>query len=219
MEIADKIQLRRQKQKDELRQKIMDAARQLFAKQGVEQVSMRKIAEAISYSPTAIYLHFEDKESLMREICREDFGRLASEFNRIGKIDDPIEQVRAIGRAYIRFGTKNPNHYRLMFMTQHAVEPEAKDLAQMNDPTHDGYAFLRMCVTRVIEAGLLKPEFSDAELVSQTLWATVHGVTSLQITHAGCPWVKLKPLAHRIEAVVVSTLDGMLLRSKGGHKR
>jgi len=221
MEIADKIKIRKKGEKDALRQKIIDAARELFVRDGFESVSMRKIADTISYSPTAIYLHFSDKEALMREICREDFGRLASEFNRIGRLEDPVEQVRAIGRAYIRFGVSNPNHYRLMFMTRHNVEPDQTDLEEMNDPSKDGYAFLRSCVARLIELGVVKPEYANVELMSQTLWASVHGVTSLHVTHMDCPWIKLRPLRDRIEAIVMSTLDGMLVQGKrraGGAK-
>ena len=51
---------RRSREKDELRGKILDAARALFVAQGYERVTMRKIAEAIEYSPTAIFVHFRD---------------------------------------------------------------------------------------------------------------------------------------------------------------
>src|SRR5215213_11936500 len=64
---------RRDREREEIRAKILDAARDLFASQGYEAVSMRKIAEAIEYSPTAIYVHFDDKADLMRELCIRDF--------------------------------------------------------------------------------------------------------------------------------------------------
>ena len=67
---------RREREREEVRTKILDAARDLFTSEGYEKVTMRRIAEAIEYSPTAIYLHFEDKEDLVLALCRQDFGKL-----------------------------------------------------------------------------------------------------------------------------------------------
>src|SRR4028119_1353956 len=94
---------RRERERSETRAKILDAARDLFAEHGYDAVSMRKIAEAIEYSPTAIYVHFKDKEALFHELCRGDFGRLAHESQRLGSIADPVERLRLLGHAYMRF--------------------------------------------------------------------------------------------------------------------
>src|SRR6476661_2576088 len=96
-------QERRERERQELRTKILDAARELFATEGYEAVTMRKIAERIEYSPTAIYLHFKDKESVLREICEVDFLSLAQDLLKIGKIADPVERLRATGMAYAEF--------------------------------------------------------------------------------------------------------------------
>ena len=77
---------RREREKQEVRQRILDAARELFVKDGYEAVTMRKVADAIEYSPTALYLHFKDKESLMRELCHGDFLSLARAFQRIARV-------------------------------------------------------------------------------------------------------------------------------------
>ncbi len=68
---------RREREREELRTRILDAARELFAEEGYEAVTMRRIADRIEYSPTAIYFHFRDKEALMRELCDHDFRALA----------------------------------------------------------------------------------------------------------------------------------------------
>ncbi len=109
---------RREREKEEVRKKILDAARELFMTEGYEQVTMRRIAEAIEYSPTAIYLHFEDKDDLVLALCREDFGRLLDAIEepgasrRPGRVDPPARPgLRARSRL------DNPNHYRFMFMT------------------------------------------------------------------------------------------------------
>ncbi len=76
---------RREREKQELRTRILDAARELFAELGYEAVTMRKIAERIEYSPTAIYFHFKDKDALMRELCEMDFSTLAQQFRTIAR--------------------------------------------------------------------------------------------------------------------------------------
>src|SRR4051812_39704213 len=117
---------RREREKQEMRALILDAARDLFAEQGIESVTMRKIAERIEYSPTAIYFHFADKEALVREMCAEDFLTFGAQFAKSAAIEDPIERLRAAGRAYVQFGLTHPNHYRVMFMTPHSDTLRAK---------------------------------------------------------------------------------------------
>ncbi|HSE38996.1 MAG TPA: TetR/AcrR family transcriptional regulator, partial [Blastocatellia bacterium] len=91
---------RREREKEALRQDILDAARELFVNEGYENVSMRRVAEKIEYSPTTIYLYFEDKASLLYAICEETFAKLAKRMEAIGKEgDDPIEVLRKGCRA------------------------------------------------------------------------------------------------------------------------
>ena len=81
---------RRQRDKETLRGRILEAARELFAESGYEAVTMRRVAAKIDYSPTTIYLHFQDKESLVRELCSEDFLSLAQCFGvRPGAMPTP----------------------------------------------------------------------------------------------------------------------------------
>src|SRR5262245_39035003 len=110
---------RRERERQETRKRLLDAARELFVELGYDAVTMRKVAEKAEYSATAIYHHFEDKKALLRELCDQDFGELAKRFVGFAGIEDPIERLRAVGRAYIDFGLAYPNHYRLMFMTPH----------------------------------------------------------------------------------------------------
>src|SRR5262249_10137916 len=95
---------RREREREEVRKKILDAARELFATEGYERVTMRRIAEAIEYSPTALHHHFEDKSALVDALCEEDFGRLLGALQAQELPADPIERIRQMGRAYARFG-------------------------------------------------------------------------------------------------------------------
>ncbi len=64
---------RRRKHKEELRRAILDAAREIFVRQGYESFSMRKLAEKIEYSPGSVYLHFKNKEELFECLGGREF--------------------------------------------------------------------------------------------------------------------------------------------------
>jgi len=210
------VKERREREKSETRDKILDAARELFVTEGFEGVSMRKVAERIEYSPTAIYVHFADKQELFRELCHQDYARLAEVFQSSVMSTDPIERLKQIGAIYIEFGTRYPNHYRFMFMTPHPPhEPDEEDREMMGNPEMDAYAFLKWAVQQAIDAGCFREELTDAELISQTLWASVHGVISLHIAKGCDPWVEWRPLQDRAEMMPDVTLRG-LIRQGGG---
>ncbi len=211
------VKERRGREKSETRDKILDAARELFVTEGYEGVSMRRVAEKIEYSPTAIYVHFTDKNELFHELCRQDFARLQAVMQSAEMPADPIERLRQIGRSYIQFGVRFPNHYVFMFMTPHLPqEPDEEDREIMGNPEKDAYAMLKRAVQEAINAGCFRDEVQDAELVSQTLWASVHGVISLNIAKCKDPWVEWRPLEDRAEMMLDITLRGLLLPSMGG---
>ena len=201
---------RREREKQELRGRILDAARELFVEHGFDAVTMRKIAERIEYSPTAIYFHFRDKQALLRELCDEDFGALARDFRKIAAIGDPVERLRRIGQAYVAFAIAYPSHYRLMFMTPKPLGMCAADSAiAKGNPEEDAYAFLRASVADAIASGRLRPELADSELVSQMLWAGTHGVVSLQIAKKDDDWVDwrdVRETAHELIEVMIRGL-------------
>lgn len=202
---------RRAREQAQVREKILAAARDLFVNRGYEAVSMRKVADAIEYTPPVIYTHFRDKSDLMRELCRNDFGALAEKTVRLRRVRDPVERILKMGRAYIRFALEHPNHYRLMFMTPHPdVEPEPADLAQIGDPDRDGYAMLVEANEQAIEQGRFRPEFRDPHLAAQVLWAGVHGLASLQVTHKCDPWISWRGVERLSRGVCESMLRGML---------
>lgn len=205
------VKERREREKVETRDKILDAARELFVSLGYEGVSMRRVAEKIEYSPTAIYLHFADKEELFRELCHEDFARLAQVFQAADMPSDPLERLKRIGRTYIEFGHRYPNHYKLMFMTVHPPqELHECDREVKGNPEVDAYAFLKHTVQQAIDAGLFREGLNDAELISQTLWGSVHGVISLHIAKQDDAWVAWRPLEERAQLMLESVLRGLV---------
>jgi AcrR family transcriptional regulator len=200
---------RRRRESARLRQKILNAARELFAAHGYDAVTMRAIARKIEYSPTAIYSHFQDKEALIGELCTVDFLALSQAFQRIARLSDPIERLRQIGRAYADFGLKHPNHYRVMFMTPNpGFEPDEKDIEKGN-PEVDAYALLRATVAEGIQAKRYRAGIGDAELVAQTVWAGIHGVISLAIAKAHDDWVDWRSVKKRVDAMIDVLIQGL----------
>ncbi|MFZ0288085.1 MAG: TetR/AcrR family transcriptional regulator [Candidatus Sulfotelmatobacter sp.] len=205
------VKERRARERSETRDKILDAARELFVTEGYEGVSMRRVAEKIEYSPTAIYVHFADKQELFHELCQRDYARLAEVFQSSAMSSDPIERLKQIGSTYTEFGVRYPNHYKFMFMTPHPPhEPDEVDREIMGNPEVDAYAFLKWAVQQAIDAGCLREELQDAELISQTLWAAIHGVISLDIAKCTDPWVDWRPLQQRAELMLDVTLRGLV---------
>lgn len=208
------VKERREREREEIRGKILDAARELFVHEGYEAVSMRKIAEKIEYSPTAIYFHFKDKEAVMRELCDADFLALAQQFGEIGKIADPIERLRATGLAYADFALHYPNHYRLMFMTPHPPHDPEESAIRKGNPEEDAYAFLKATIEEGIAQGRFRPELTDADLLAQVNWAGIHGVVSLQIAKCNDDWIDWRAEADRIRLMLDALIRGLLREEK-----
>lgn len=174
-------------------------------------MTMRRIADRIEYSPTAIYFHFKDKETLLAELCDCDFREFAHGFALIAQIQDPVERLRAAGRSYVQFGMSNPSHYRLMFMTPKTI---AGDLSEKGNPEEDAYAFLLGIVRDLKAAGRLRTEYEDVDLAAQVIWGGVHGVVSLEIAKCKDEWVAWRPIEERTTATIDMIVNGVLTDGK-----
>jgi len=186
MSISD----RRARERLKIRTKILDAARNLFAAEGYDAVTMRKIAEAIEYSPTTIYLHFKDKEALINELCRIDCMSLGQAFHSVAAHPDALERLHKIGMAFIDFAIAHPNHYRLMFMTHRLNEKERLEEMGHGNPEVDGYALLLNTFKQAIDQQLLATHLTDPNLLTQAFWSSIHGVVAIHLTLYGDPWVE-----------------------------
>jgi AcrR family transcriptional regulator len=180
---------RRDRERAETRQRILDAAREMFVRRGYEATTMRAIAQRIEYTPTAIYHHFRNKEALFTELSTFDFLALVAAFQRIGRIADPVERLRRLGEAYVDFAVEHPMQYQLMFMTRHPTAADVKDITR-GDPGEDAYAFLRDICAAAIVTGRLRPEFRDAEELGQMVWSALHGLLALHIVMHDKDWIE-----------------------------
>lgn len=216
MDLKEIARSRRDRDRARMRERILDAARELFAEHGYEAVTMRKIAEKIEYTTTLIYTHFPDKESLIREIVAHDFQGFAAEFRTCAGIPDPIQRILAVAKVFVDYGVKHPNHYRLMFMSppDDGVK-ETQGRASHADPAQDTYAFFKLCIEQAMASNLLRPELDDAELLVQALWSGMHGVVSLHIAKGDDPRIEWRRL-DRIAGLLVDLMLRGSLRSPPG---
>ena len=191
------VQERRARQKESIREEILDAARTLFVKEGYEHVSIRKIAGKIEYAPGTIYLYFKDKAEILERLCDETFSKLLRRMQALNQDpSDPLESLKRGLRTYIQFGLDNPNHYIVTFV-------QAKQLSDARHAESGQRCFdcLRAAVQRCIEAGQLNCE--DAEEVAQAIWAGVHGVTALLITCNNFPFIEQTRLVDRVVQILI----------------
>ena len=199
------LQERRAREKGELKQEILDAASDLFVKEGYENVSMRKIAERIEYSPTTIYLYFHDKAELLDSICEQTFAKLIKKLQVLRSETDPVASLKKGLRAYIEFGIKHPNHYKLTFLTEYSLDQRKRyEDSRAHDMGHKAFENLCDSVAACVGAGELADQ--DVETTSQALWAAIHGLTALLITNKHFPWVERNRLIDRL----IDTLVGGL---------
>jgi AcrR family transcriptional regulator len=182
---------RRERDRQELRVRILDAARELLVAKGYEAVTMRGIADRIEYSPAALYFHFRDKDALIRELIVNDVQILHARLRGIADIEDPIEQIREHGRVYVDFALSHPAHYRLIMMTEFPVEAHSGKMKGEEETEPYSYSLLRSAIGRMMEMRRLKRKVADPDLLVQSLWAGWHGVASLLIARGNVkrfPW-------------------------------
>jgi AcrR family transcriptional regulator len=170
---------RRAQQKQATRRAILDAAAELFADQGYENFSLRQVAEAIGYTPTTIYLYFQNKDDLLFQTAAEGFATFGEMLQAAyDSAATPQERLNAIGQAYVSFGLSHPVHYRLMFM-QRGEFLLAKP-AGCDEAIIDSFGILRQTLTECMAAGLIPT--SDSAALANTIWSGVHGIVALAIS-------------------------------------
>jgi AcrR family transcriptional regulator len=181
------------------RGEILAAAEKIFVEHGYEGATIRKIADEVGLSSTALYMHFADKGEILQEICRDAFGELTGATRTLATADAPPEvRLRRMIEAYVAFGFGHPNAYRLIYLTRPA---EAREGAQsMAQELGSGvFRSFEGVVAEAVEAGVMR---GDARTVGQAIWACAHGVVSLMITKPYFPWAER-------QALVDTTLDAV----------
>ena len=199
------VKERKERQKENLRQVIFDAASELFAQEGYANVSMRKIAERIEYSPTTIYLYFKDKNELLKYICEETFLKLSNQIREITEPEtDEIISLRKGLRVYVDFGLQHPNHYEVVFNMPIFNQPHDDEYKYEGSMGQRAFDYLRSQVAACVRAEKLKK--GDVDKMSQILWASVHGIVSLLNNHLDFPFVERNEL---VDSLIETMINGL----------
>ncbi|HET6254306.1 MAG TPA: TetR/AcrR family transcriptional regulator [Puia sp.] len=185
------IQERKEKQKLEIRTRILDASIKLFSNEGFGNVTIRKIADLIEYSPTTVYLYFKDKDEIFAALHDIGFQKM-TEFNRnLASINNPLLRLHKMGENYLQFGMENPEFYNLMFIMGEPM----KVFEEMGCDWNAGDAalsVLKATVAECMDKGYITK--GDPQLVSLAVWSFVHGLVSLAIRERMEKFVSQKEL-------------------------
>ena len=200
------IKERQERDREAVRRSILDAARELFVTEGFQNVSMRKIAERIEYSPAAIYGYFPSKDDIFFALAEEGFrllGDPAARRHDPALQDAPLKRVRAAFRRLYEFSRDQPQYFALMFversvprisreyerfafareMKQHIVEDlqaciDAGELPRALNPT----VAMRVLTVGVLGVAVLAERLAPEEnadlLVADVLNVTLAGLRS-----------------------------------------
>ena len=173
------VQERKLREREALRRQIIAIATEQFSKGGFEAVKMRDIAEAAEYSVGTIYNQFEDKDTLFLAVQEAAFEQALEHMQAtVSGEMDPMDELHAIGEAYIRFGLAHPHLYRLMFMLDSPMK--ALDRPEGWSCGLQMHQLLSAVVNECMEVGAL-PQVDPVQM-SFALWSMVHGMVSLRIT-------------------------------------
>lgn len=175
------IRERKQRHREDLRERILEAAKKLFVQEGFEATSIRKIAKEIEFSPTTIYLYYKDKNDILYALHKAGFDMLRERFVVLQAVEDAFERLKAIGRIYIDFGLKNPEFYEVMFMLKEPLDSIESYCGDEHWPEGERvFIVLETTILACQEKGYFKGY--DAKAVSFQAWATVHGLITLYIS-------------------------------------
>jgi AcrR family transcriptional regulator len=170
---------RKAKEREELRALILESARKEFVSKGIDQTTIRSIAENIDYSVGTVYKYFRDKNAILHALHTSGFVDLGGKFQVLFSVEDPMERLRAMGRVYIKFALSQPDMYDLMFSLKAPID----FLDKVNkEEWNEGIAtfdVLRKTVSDCMKAGHFAGH--QVEPLAFLIWSTVHGMCMLDI--------------------------------------
>ena len=168
---------RKERGRAEMRQRIIDAAIQMFLEEGYEKTSIRNIADKIEYSPATIYLYYNDKDELLYDVQAQAFEKLGQLFREKATAKNPIRKLEQIMVTYMHFGKNNPELYDLMFIIRAPMNVMKEK--ELWDNGHDSFKFLVECITDCIEKKLIR--YDDVMIAALSVWSMGHGLVSLDL--------------------------------------
>jgi AcrR family transcriptional regulator len=171
------VKERKERDRQEMRETILQSAHQLFVDKGFEDVSIRNIAEAIEYSPATIYLYFKDKNEIFYALHGEAFKKFNEFMADLATIKDPFKRLIKMGEKYMEFTFKFPKYYDIMFIMQAPM-----DCDKNSDDWKEGesaHCQLENLVKECQQLGYFKNK--EYKTLSFLIWSTMHGMCSLAL--------------------------------------
>lgn len=182
---------RKERERAELRTRILEAGEKLFVREGYASVSMRKIAREIEYSPTTLYRYFKNKSEIMEHLLDRGYRGVRERYRRVleNPGETPFDTLSMIIREYVEFGVSHPEHYHLWHSATRLKE-EMGSLMMIRGgerlPVYD------LWVELIREAQARGEIAGEDPLDSfRLVWACVHGIISLRLQHPGIRWPSL----------------------------
>lgn len=191
---------RKERKRDQQKQDILQAARELFLREGPNNFTMRKLAGEVGCAPGTLYLYFPDKDYLLGSLVQESFDELTVELERPRPDLNPLQKLDDFLRAYIAFGLTHPDHYAFAFLLR-----RTPSLEKVRPRPHRSFGLLVTAVQECVEQRMIAPV--DAQLAAQHLWTGIHGLTSLLITIPKFPWHDRDTLIDRTVNTLLAGLD------------
>jgi AcrR family transcriptional regulator len=187
------------------RGEILAAAEKIFIAEGYAGATIRKIADAVGVSSTALYMHFRDKDQILLEISNDAIERLlALNIEIAAQPIDPVSRVRLMLEAYMRFALDNPNTYQLVFCSagDHIAQDKSADVMALGDRCFEKFS---EPVHQIAAQGRLRS--GSAKEAAEVLWSGCHGLVSLLITKPSRNW---SDADHLMKVMLDGLLHGLV---------
>lgn len=174
----------------ERRGEILEAAEKIFSAEGYEGATIRRIAEEVGVSPTALYIHFPDKHSMLMELGAAALKEMIAAANEIISGPGGAEaKIKQLLYAHVRYALKNQTVYQLVF--NEGARDIAKDKGRTHELAVEYYRHLPILVGKLAEKGRVR---GSVHGVTQTLWMGCHGLVSYLITNPNFGYVEVDEL-------------------------
>lgn len=185
-----------ERRRQRVREAILDAAERVFAEDGLEGLSIRRLADEVDYSPSAIYKYFASKTELVSCLKEAFFERLILRIDSVmAEGEKPFEErVKSAIQSYIDTALEKPHHYVAAFSGTDMSSPDIAEDGESIPDVHDevfqdtnrvrAFNMLHDQVTGGVEAGIFRSDL-ETNMAAKSLWASMHGLAVLMIHMPG----------------------------------